>query len=208
MEPRPDTELLRAWQGGDQSAGQALVRRYAPRITRFFRNKVSAPVEDLVQDTFLALLEGHRRIEQPDKLTRYVYGIAHNVLRGYIRDSIKARQIDEGVSSMAALDPRPSSIIARRREHRLLLQALRQIPIQYQIALELYYWEGLNTVDIATIIGISASAMRSRMGRARELLDRELEQLADSTAEFESTVGGLDNWVAGIRQQMATNEAT
>ncbi|PRQ08384.1 RNA polymerase sigma factor [Enhygromyxa salina] len=207
MEPRPDAELLRAWQGGDPSAGQELVRRHAPRITRFFRNKVSAPVEDLVQDTFLALLEGHQRIDQPDKLPHYLYGIAHNVLRAYIRSSIKARQIDEGASSMAALDPGPTSIIARRREHRLLLQALRRIPIQHQIALELYYWEGLNTVDIAAILGLSASAMRSRMGRARELLERELELLAESTAELESTVGGLDNWVAGIRQQMATDEA-
>lgn len=202
MDARADTEILAAWRSGERAAGEELVRRHAPRIARFFRNKVSAPVEDLVQDTFLALVSGQERIEDPSKLPHYLYGIAHNILRAYLRALSKVERVDEGVSSMAGLDPSPSSFVARRREQRLLLTALRRVPIQHQIALELYYWEGLDTVEIGEILGLSASAMRSRMTRARELLKREIEQLAESAAELESTVGGIDGWVAELREQM------
>jgi RNA polymerase sigma factor (sigma-70 family) len=197
-----DAELLAAWRAGDKPAGERLCRRHAPAIVRFFRNKVSSPVEDLVQQTFLALLEGHERLADPSKLRGYLFGIAHNVLRGHLRELSRGRQIDEGVSSLAELDPGPTSALARKREQQLLLLALRRLPIQHQVALELYYWENLNTVEIAEILGLSVSAMRSRMARARSLLEAELGKLAESEVELHSTIERLDGWVAQIRERM------
>jgi RNA polymerase sigma factor (sigma-70 family) len=194
-----DAELLAAWRAGDKPAGERLCRRHAPAIVRFFRNKVSSPVEDLVQQTFLALLEGHERLADPSKLRGYLFGIAHNVLRGHLRELSRGRQIDEGVSSLAELDPGPTSALARKREQQLLLLALRRLPIQHQVALELYYWENLTTVEIAEILGLSDSAMRSRMVRARSLLEAELGKLAESEVELHSTIERLDGWVAQIR---------
>jgi RNA polymerase sigma factor (sigma-70 family) len=197
-----DAELLAAWRAGDKPAGERLCRRHAPAIVRFFRNKVSSPVEDLVQQTFLALLEGHERLADPSKLRGYLFGIAHNVLRGHLRELSRGRQIDEGVSSLAELDPGPTSALARKREQQLLLLALRRLPIQHQVALELYYWENLTTVEIAEILGLSDSAMRSRMVRARSLLEAELGKLAESEVELHSTIERLDGWVAQIRERM------
>lgn len=197
-----DAELLAAWRAGDKPAGERLCRRHAPAIVRFFRNKVSSPVEDLVQQTFLALLEGHERLGDPSKLRGYLFGIAHNVLRGHLRELSRGRQFDEGVSSLAELDPGPTSALARKREQQLLLLALRRLPIQHQVALELYYWENLNTVEIAEILGLSESATRSRMVRARSLLEAELGKLAESQVELHSTIERLDGWVAQIRERM------
>jgi RNA polymerase sigma factor (sigma-70 family) len=199
---RTDAQLLASWGAGDKLAGEQLCRRHAPSIVRFFRNKVSTPVEDLVQQTLLALLEGHERITDPTKLRAYLFGIAHNVLRTHLRELSRGRQIDEGVSSLAELDPGPTTALARKREQQLLLLALRRLPIQHQVALELYYWEGLNTVEIAEILGLSDSAMRSRMVRARSLLEAELAQLAESDVELRSTVEKLDGWAAQIRERM------
>ena len=197
-----DAELLAAWVAGDKPAGERLCRRHAPAIVRFFRNKVSSPVEDLVQQTFLALLEGHERLADPSKLRGYLFGIAHNVLRGHLRELSRGRQIDEGVSSLAELDPGPTTALARKREQQLLLLALRRLPIQHQVALELYYWENLTTVEIAESLGLSESAMRSRMVRARSLLEAELGKLAESEVELHSTIERLDGWVAQIRERM------
>jgi RNA polymerase sigma factor (sigma-70 family) len=197
-----DAELLAAWRTGDKQAGEQLCQRHAPAIVRFFRNKVSTPVEDLVQQTFLALLEGHDRLADPSKLRSYLFGIAHNVLRGHIRELSRGRQIDEGVSSLAELDPGPTTALARKREQQLLLHALRRLPIQHQVMLELYYWENLNTAEIAEILGLSSSAMRSRMVRARSLLEAELAKLAESNAELQSTVEQLEGWAAQIRERM------
>ena len=199
---RGDAELLASWRAGQSSAGGELFARHAPAIARFFRNKVSSPVEDLVQQTFLALLEGQHRLGEPDKTRAYLFGIAHNVLRGHLRTLTRERQFDENVSSLAELDPSPSSALAHKREKQLLLLALRRIPVQHQVALELYYWEGLETPEIAEVLGISASAMRSRMVRARELLAAALAELADSEHELRSTLEGLDEWAAGIRGRL------
>ncbi len=203
-DPRSDAELLSAWRGGQTSAGRELYTRHASAIARFFRNKVSTPVEDLVQQTFLALLEGQHRLDDPHKARAYLFGIAHNVLRGHLRTLTRDRQIDESVDSIAELDRSPSSAFAHKREQQLLLLALRRLPIQHQVALELYYWEGLDTPAIAEVLGISASAMRSRMVRARELLGEALEKLAESNDELRSTLDGLADWAAGIRAQMGS----
>lgn len=199
---RSDAELLTEWRSGQSGAGGELFARHAPAIARFFRNKVSTPVEDLVQQTFLALLEGQHRLDDPDKTRGYLFGIAHNVLRGQLRTLTRDRQFDEGVSSLAELDPSPSSAFAHKREQQLLLLALRRIPIQHQVALELYYWEGLETPAIAEVLGISASAMRSRMVKAREVLAEVLAEIAGSEHELRSTLEGLDDWAAAIRAHM------
>src|SRR5690606_32821847 len=159
-----------------------------------FRNKVSSPVEDLVQQTFLALLEGHERLGDPNKVRAYLFCIAHNVLRSHLLELARGRDVDPSVSSLAELDPGPTSALAHKREQKLLLLALRRLPIQHQVALELYYWESLNTVEIAEILGLSASAMRSRMARARSMLEAELASLAESDVELHSTLERLDSW--------------
>ena len=202
-EPLDDAELLQRWRAGDHAAGERLCRRHAPALARFFRNKVSSPVEDLVQQSLLALLEGRERLADPTRLRAYVFGIAHNVLREHLRALTRERQFDGEVSSLAELDPSPTSIVARKREQRLLLEALRRLPLRHQIALELYYWEHLDTVEIAEVLGISASAMRSRMARARELLEAELATLAKSDEELRSTIDGLGRWAEQVRAQMA-----
>lgn len=197
-----DAELLGSWRAGDKLAGQRLCQRHAPAIVRFFRNKVSSPVEDLVQQTFLALLEGHERLGDPNKVRAYLFGIAHNVLRSHLRELARGRDVDPSVSSLAELDPGPTSALAHKREQKLLLLALRRLPIQHQVALELYYWESLNTVEIAEILGLSASAMRSRMARARSMLEAELASLAESDVELHSTLERLDSWAAQVRARM------
>jgi hypothetical protein len=57
---RADDELLEAWRAGDLSAGNALFARHFDSLCRFFRNKVSGEIDDLIQRTLLACLEGQR----------------------------------------------------------------------------------------------------------------------------------------------------
>ena len=134
--------------------------------------------------------------------TGYVLGVARNVLREHLRKLAKGRDVDPEVESMASLAPGPTSVIGNRREHRLLLEGLRRLPVEHQIALELFYWEGLNANQIADLVGISHSAMRSRMTRARALLREAMAEIAESQELLASTVGGLEGWVAQLRERL------
>lgn len=151
--------------------------RHCPAIIRFFRGWVSDDVEDLVQETFVRMIDGHTRVSDPGNLRSYLFGIAWNVLKEHLRKKkrVRDRQIDLNVDSAEDLGLGLSTLMARRREHRVLLEALRRVPIQHQAALQLHYWDGLKTADIAQIMGVSASAMRDRMCKARALLEQQLE---------------------------------
>lgn len=69
----------------------------------------------------------------------------------------------------------------------MLLEALRRLPAQHQAALQMHYWCGVRIEDIAELMGVSYSAMRDRMGRARQLLAQELATLEQTTPLMVST---------------------
>jgi RNA polymerase sigma factor (sigma-70 family) len=200
-DPRSDDELLGAWRGGDLEAGERLYDRHAVVLARFFRNKFPNEVEDLIQQTFLALVASREQFVQGRSFRAYLLGIARYKLIDRLRAS-RHTQVELEDESIAALTPGPSTLLARKREQRLLLEGLRRIPVEHQIALELAYWEGLNAAEIAQIVGISHSAMRSRMSKARALLERAVAELAGSGALLDSTIDGLDGWVAEIRARL------
>jgi RNA polymerase sigma-70 factor (ECF subfamily) len=195
-----DKALVEAWRAGDRHSGETLFRRHFQAISRFFRNKFSASVDDLVQQTFMALLEGRERLASDANFRSYLFGIAHNVMRANLRTLARQRAFDPASSAIVDLDPGASTMLGKCQEQRLLLLALRRIPLDAQVVLELVYWEQLNAAEIAEALGVAHSTMRSRIQRARQLLQRAIEQLGESPALIESTLSGLDDWALAIRR--------
>lgn len=200
-----DVELLERWRNDDLGAGQELFARHGDTVIRFFRNKVRSEVQDLVQETFMRIVAARDRIADGQAFRAYVIGVARRVLFEHLRTLERARRrerkLDFGVESIAALIPGPSTIAARRREQRLLLEGLRRIPIKHQILLELIYWEKLSAREIADILGVPHSTVRGRVKRARELLREAMAEIADSPALLESTTARLDDWADEVRLQ-------
>jgi len=98
--------------------------------------------------------------------------------------------------------PSPTAVVADKVEQRILLEALRQIPLDYQIALELQLWEGLTGPEMAEVLGLAEPGVRSRLSRAKRALKERIEQLADSPARLESTTSNLEQWAASLRDVM------
>ncbi len=107
--------------------------------------------------------------------------------------------------SVYDVDPTPSRVIAKHQEQRLLLEALRHIPLGLQIVLELTYWEKLTSPEMADLLGIPEGTVKSRVGRAREKLDEQLSKRAESPAQLETTPSDLDGWAAQLRAQLAAD---
>lgn len=196
-----DLELLDAWRDGDVAAGNALFDRHFRALYRFFRNKVHDGIDDLVQQTFLACVEGRDRFRQHATFRTYMYAAARNILyRAFERRKKNAARLDFGATSVRDLGTSPESALGRCGEHRLLLAALRAIPIDFQIALELYYWEGLTGPELAQALEIPEATVRSRLRRGIEHLRRRLDELASEPSLLESTVGNLDGWARELRE--------
>ena len=103
---------------------------------------------------------------------------------------------------MADLRPSPSQHLAAGQELRALLTALQRLPIDYQVVLELHYWEQMTTDEIAAALELAPGTARSRLRRGRQLLEESLAVVAGSSNLVESTLGGLQRWIAAVRDEI------
>jgi RNA polymerase sigma-70 factor (ECF subfamily) len=175
-----DEALLYAWREGDLNAGNALVERHYGPVKRFFGNKltVTQDRDDLVQETFKGCVLGRDRLADPSRFKAYLYRIAHNVLKRHLHRKYRAVEEELATRSMADIEPGPSTMVRDLEEQRRMLLALRELPVDWQTALELKYWEGMKSPDIAIVLGVEASTVRSYLKRGRALLERKLEGAA------------------------------
>lgn len=202
-----DEELVAAWRRGDQRAGEQLFERYYDSIARFFYNKVGDRASDLLQKTFLACVESLDRIRDDTRFRSYLFGIAHNLLRKHYRTkSRKGPELDFEKVTVHDLSPSPSKAIAARQEQRLLLEALRHIPLDYQVVIELFYWENATAGEIAEITGAPLGTVKTRIRRGRQLVEDALARLAGSGELLQSTVSNLEGWARALRDKLGRSE--
>lgn len=197
-----DVELLRAWRGGDRAAGDALMRRYYTRVFRFFELKAQWMAEDLTQRTLLACLEHHRELRDDEAFAGYLFGIARNQLLMALRRPSPARVLERfGEDSPAAARTQMSTLASRRQEQQLLLRAMTELPADTQMTLSLYYWEEMQAPALAEVFGISASAMRSRLVKARADLRQVIEGLAAAPSPRASLLRDVDGWARSVARE-------
>lgn len=197
-----DLALLHRWREGDDAAGEVLVARFYPAVRRFFGNKVGEGMDDLVQATFLSVLHARERFREGSKVRTYILGIARIELLRFLRKRHRGdRAMERLESSVEELRLTPGSIIARRREQRLLLRALRQLPLPQQMAVELHYWEHLPLAEIAEVLDVAEGTIKSRLGRARQALRERIEVMEKDPDLAKTTIDHLDRWASSLRDE-------
>jgi RNA polymerase sigma factor (sigma-70 family) len=191
---RDDLELLARWSDGDERAGNELFGRHFEEIFRFFRSKVEDGAEDLVQRTFLACVRNRDAFRGDSSFRTYLYQIARTKLYDALRRRMRGGT-DVAMSSMADLRTSPSSWVARKQDHQLLNLALERLPIELQLAVELFYFEDLSAHEVAAILEIPEGTVRSRVRRAIETLREIIEKLATSNEQARAMLAGLHELV-------------
>lgn len=201
-EPPDDMALLQAWRGGDTSAGQRLLAKHFQRLYLFFSNKVSGDVSDLVQKTMLGCVEGRDRVRDGSSFRAYLLAVARNQLYIHYRGRMQALGRDASTTTVADLAPTPSALVVRKRDQRRLLAALRNIPLELQIVLELHYWEELSMAELADVLDVPVGTAKSRVRRAREALAEQLHKAEDEPLA-KSTADDVERWAKSIRAELA-----
>ena len=205
---RSDAELLEAWSGGDRLAGNDLFERHFDSVRRFFDNKVGGDTEDLIQHTFMGCLEGLPRFKRASSFRTFLFGVARNVLREFFREKLRIqREADFEEAKAIDIAAGPSTIVAAKREQRVLLEALRRLPLDMQVLLELHYWERLRGRELAEIVGINENTVRSRLRRARQLLEEQIHVVAEGEDCLRTTLANLERWAEELREARSMAEA-
>ncbi len=197
-----DRALLQRWREGDREAGGALVDRHFRALRRFFRNKVSSEAEadDLLQRTFIGCVEGIVRFREDAGFRTWMFAVAHNVLRDWFREQRRFGSVAFESASLVDLGAGPSTALAHHRDQKRLLEALRRIPFDSQVVLELYFWEQLEAREIGVVMDMPVGTVRSRIRRAKAELKVAAQSLCGSGVEAETTIENIEEWAKRVRE--------
>lgn len=190
----PDRELIIAWQAGDESAFEELIRRHESRVYRLLYrmmgNKEDA--EDLTQETFLSLHRHGHRFRAEARFSTFVYRVAANAAlnrrRSYGRgrsriDKLKTRQQAGDDLPSAPRNPEDATLGQELSGH--VRDALESLSPSLRMPVVLYDIEGLAYGEIAKVLGIAEGTVKSRIHRARQALREELKGLLGSDPQAE-----------------------
>ena len=175
----PDAELLRdfiATRLGTAAAQKALgqiVERHGSMVYQVAHRTVSdrTLADDVFQATFLVLAQSARKIQRSASLAAWLHGTARNIGRKAIARKHATRSgIGTGVEMVTSIEDDPFQELVRSHERQLLDDELLQLPEIYRAPLVLHYLEERSHLEISQLLGITVSAVESRLKRARQEL--------------------------------------
>jgi RNA polymerase sigma-70 factor (ECF subfamily) len=164
-----DEMLVLRVQGGDRRALTQLISRWQSRLQRRAqqitgRQDVTA---DLVQDAWLAIIRGLRRLNDPGTFRSWAYRIIHNKSVDWVRQQSRNRELNSSLDEVSAdkdttdsgLDHSSSDGTQRLRK------AIRQLNTEQQVLLRMYYTDELSLKEIAFITGVATGTLKYRLFR-------------------------------------------
>lgn len=206
--PRDDERaLLEAWRAGDAAAGEVLFERHFDAIYSFFAGKLTIDVSDLVQRTFLGCLEARDRFRGDCSFRTFLYAIARHELYGYFRSRHRGQALDFAISSLEDLSPGPSSLLHAGTDKARLAEALRGLPLELQVILELRFWQDLSGPDLALVLDLPEGTVRSRLRRGIEALRERMLKDPGSPTGAAAAARQLEEWSARLRLDEEAAEA-
>ena len=134
------------------------------RLAYFYVQSWEA-AEDIVQESFIALYEKAAQYKGEASVKNYVRKIVINRCHDHLRKK-KRRQLFLPFRYVKSAEQE----VVLSTEKSTLLEALMRLDDKYREAIILYYFEELSTVQIAGLLGLNESTVRSRLKRARDEL--------------------------------------
>lgn len=165
-----ETDLIAGCRAGRRDALEALVFTYQDRLRRIAAAMAGAEAAaDLVQETFLAAVEGFPRFRGEAQLSTWLISILRNRFSLYLRGQKKwklAPLPDKGERLPA---PEPPAV---EREWGDIVDRVQELSEELRTTLVLFHVDGLAYADIARIMECPIGTVRSRLFEARERLKK------------------------------------
>jgi RNA polymerase sigma-70 factor, ECF subfamily len=185
-----EAALLTAARMGHPNAFGDLVERHAGRIHqvafRITRNREDA--EDAVQECFKNALIHLDSFRGQSRFSTWLTRIALNAALMKIRRRRRELRVDDSVDALPALkwdhipsaEPTPEQSYCRLELESILTDEIGRLKQQFQEPVLLCHIQGLKTREAARVLGLSNSAVKARLRRARLALRFRLERLGVS----------------------------
>ncbi len=183
-----DQDLVRRVQQGDKSAFDLLVIKYQHKIVHLVNRYVKDPTEaqDVAQDTFIKAYKALGEFRGESAFYTWLYRIAINTAKNYLLsrsrrhsdyevDMQDAEQI-ENAPQLKDIET-PENQLMNDQIIEVIKSAIEKLPEEMRIAIMLREFEGMSYEEIAEAMDCPIGTVRSRIFRAREAIDEQLNPL-------------------------------
>jgi RNA polymerase sigma-70 factor (ECF subfamily) len=163
-----DDVLLQAVAHGDRAALEALYRRHAPWLMARLSRRCADPglVEEVVQDTFVAVWRGAGRYRATGEVPAWIWAIGIRRLIDRLRGTVPVpRPATDDALVVSAEDEVLVGV-----EHGDLGAALGRLSPELRAVVQATVLDGLTTKEASTLLGIPQGTVKTRAARARREL--------------------------------------
>lgn len=184
--PQVDAAIVERVQRGDKAAFGLLVRKYQHKIaglvSRFVRDR--AEVEDVVQEVFIKAYRAMRGFRGESAFYTWLYRIAINTAKNYLvaharrpppadldAEDLESTELGRPLRDITT----PEGNLSTKQMSERISHAIAALPEELRTAIMLRELEGMSYEEIASAMDCPVGTVRSRIFRAREAIDRELE---------------------------------
>ena len=163
-----DEYLVLSAQAGSAVALDALARRWTPRLLRHAQHLLGSAEQarDAAQETWLAIVRGIRRLDDPARFPGWAYAIASRKCADTIRGNARLRAF----RGKAQGDPTDDPALCLTDERLDIKSALSRLPDEQAVVMSMFYGADLSVDEIAAALTVPPGTVKSRLHAAREAL--------------------------------------
>ncbi len=185
MTDKDEAELIKQAQEGDQTAFNLLLVRYQLKVTKLVSRYVKDPSEalDVTQEVFIKVFRALPNFRGESAFYTWLYRVTINTAKNYLihqerrppHTDIDYELIEQSVGRSALRELNsPERMMIRDQVEDGVFDTLDALPEELRVALILREIEGFSYDDIADVMGCPVGTVRSRIYRAREVLEKKL----------------------------------
>ncbi len=197
-----DAQLIQRVLDGDDTAFSTLVEKYQRSVHALAWRKIGDfhIAEDITQETFLQAYQNLSTLREPQRFASWLYVIASNYCKMWLRKKRLQTQSLEATSSTALekatysgyviAENKRTAIEAQREVVKKLLAKLQE---SERTVITLYYLGGMSYEEISEFLGVSVAAIKNRLYRARNRLKKEAPMIRETLENFQITPSLTEN---------------
>ncbi len=174
-----DELLVLRCQDGAEDALKTLIARWQPRLGRLAWRLTGEreAARDIVQDAWLSIVRGLRRLDDPARFRSWAYRILGNKCADWTRRRVAQRRITRELQATATDCSEPLEDRGSANDVTRIRVALTTLPDDQRAILSLRYLDEMAVAEIAGVLSVPAGTVKSRLFHARTRLKRALERI-------------------------------
>ena len=178
-----DELLVLRCQDGESDALNELVSRWHGRLLvhAYRLTGCREDAADVLQDAWLAIVRGIRRLDDPARFRSWAYRIVTYKSADRVRRAARQRRVARASAERVPVQDSPEDPVDHADEIGALRAALRALPGDRRAILTMHHLESMPLSEIAVALGIPEGTVKSRLHHARVRLKTTLEQAERKT---------------------------